>query len=263
MSDEEYEAELARLQKKQKDTQTAATVLGTAGTAAQLIPGVGTVIGGVLMGAGAITGAVGSSKAKKELAELEKNKVNIGVPSSIKEYVNSPVSEKYLQQIADQASQRVGTSINALQKGGLASMGKLPMLMQNEARNDMALQADLADRSKQALLVGGQYEARSQDAARKDWEQQMQGEQARRAEGQKYMWSALNEMGRLGMATDWDSLGGEEGSSEDNNGYSVKKQARIDGRIERRQARQDKKTSYNDDYINLFDGGYNLPTTFG
>ena len=165
-------------------------------------------------------GAIGNINSKKRLNELEGEKVNISTPSSIQQYVDAPISEKYLQQIADQASQRVGTSVNALQKGGLAAMGKIPSLMQNEARNDAALQADLGDREKQALLTGGQYESRTQDAARRDWEQQMQGEQMRRADMMKYIMGGLGEAGGNVLAANYagafDGLfgGGGNGTTE-------------------------------------------------
>jgi len=57
---------------KAQKYQNAATGLQTAGLAAQAIPGVGTFIGAGLAAAGAITGAIGKNKAKKQSDKLAK-----------------------------------------------------------------------------------------------------------------------------------------------------------------------------------------------
>ncbi|QDP47302.1 MAG: hypothetical protein Unbinned4388contig1000_21 [Prokaryotic dsDNA virus sp.] len=148
-------------------------------------------------------GAIGNIGSKKEIEELEGKEPNIYTPSSIEEYVNSPVSEEFLSQIANQAAQRVGTSVGALTKGGLATMGKIPTLMQNEARQDQSNIAQIAQLEKQAALVGGEYSKRNQDNELLSWQQKMSGSQSKRSDMMKYLMDGVTDMGRSVLASDY------------------------------------------------------------
>ena len=147
-----------------------------------------------------IAAGVRGHKAKKELAEIEKNKKNITTPSIIEEYVKNPITAENRQFIADQAAQRVGTSVGAMSKGGLATMGGLSTMMANEARNDSKLQSDFSQLEREAALVGGQYASRTQDAARRDWEQQMQGAQLNIADNRKIATQAFTNLGSTAIS---------------------------------------------------------------
>ncbi len=152
-------------------------------------------------GAQAISGLIKGSRARRELKELEGQRPESFIPPSLIEFADAPISETYLQNIADMASRRVGTGVSALQKGGSRTLAQLPTLFDQERVGERQLAGDISQRQLQASTMLGQAQMTKQQQDYNRWLAQVQGAQGQRADADKFIFGGMGSMANTFLAS--------------------------------------------------------------